>query len=549
MATRKPTRQRKVQRKTGRLSNSTEIRATDQNVSDVPSAELLNRLMLAYASATNADRQFVDWRDGLKPVGRRILYVMSKLTSKVKAQAVVGNTMSGYHPHGDSAIYGALVTLVNSPTAPVVGTGNWGKPTDGPAAPRYVECVLSEYGRSFFVPAFVNDTVTPFGDNYDNARKEPLVLPSLLPNVFFNGTAASIGVGISSVIPSFTPTSVLSIMLSILDGEKPDVKRWVRELQFFEPWGGHMIRTKENFQAFAEFLRSPIGKGSIMFSMDHVVDDARRVVTLKGFMPSRDTEKLIERIRELEIVRSVSMEGKGDTVVRFVAGINADQFQKAVAAVKRLLTIRRTFSITVLDRSPIDVNNPQEVKNKMIADEDYTVNFHTVGIPKLMGMWLKWRIDLERRSLEWRIDQLDAKIAMLLLLITAADNKPIVMKALDSNDPAGYLSKAFKWTRDQADMLLAKRIRQLSKADAGKFREQLAATKRTKADLQRRLKNPRKEVRDFLAAAKDAFVMERAPMGANVWRMKRKVAGMISGTIASTDVDDDSDSTAAAETV
>lgn len=536
MATRKP-RSGSKGIKTGDAQANAMLLAQDANVTDVKSADLLKRLMLAYASAVNTDRAFVDWRDGLKPVSRRVLYALSKQTAKIKSAKVVGDALGDYHPHSGEAIYGALVTMVNSGTAPANGLGNWGTPTDGCAAMRYTEATMSEFGRSMFVGSYINRDVTPFVDNYDNTKKEPLVLPSLLPNVFFNGTS-SIGVGLAARLPTFTPTSVLDVMVSVLDGQGFDPIRWAKTLKLFESWGGNLVRTRENMKAFVEFLKSPNGKGSLLFEMDHDVNEDNRTIVLRKFIPVGDTEKLIDKLRDLDIVRSVSQEGgKHTTVIRFVSGINAAQFDSAVSKVKKMITVRQAYSITVLDRVPIDVNNPQEVKNKMLADDDFVVNFHSVGVPKLMGMWLKWRIQLERDSLTWRIKQIDSKIDLLNLLIVAADNKPIIMKALDTSDPAAYLMKAFKWSLDQANTLLSRRIRQLSKADAGKFRDQLAQTLKVKTDLQRRLKNPKKEVRDFLANARDAFALEQTGMGMDVYRLKSKISSLIAGADASETTD------------
>ena len=794
MATRKTSKPSRARRgKSGDADQLAMMAAPDPNITDVGSAELLKRLMLAYASSVNTDRAFVDWRDGLKPVGRRVLFALSKFHRKVKSANVVGDAMGGYHPHGDclrgntlvpllngktttirrlaesgagslwvlayderkrdyvpakahawrvgqvthrmfrvrlstgeslemtanhpiltergwvraedltvgdalvggtliqdtyrhvatrtgrrtlhsivggatngaladdevyhhrdedrhnnnpsnlevltraehsieltwgeyedaalsqaggnaskvlyaqpehvrtrlgvsspyeamqaippehlclvsdvrevilpesepfydftveghanmivcppgrlrgrrdqtfvvahnSAIYGALVTLVNNGVSPAVGIGNWGTPTDGCAAQRYTEVLMSEFGKAFFLPAYIHKEVTPYVDNYDGSRKEPLVLPALLPNVFFNGTA-SIGVGMAARLPTFTPTSVLDVMVSVLDGQGFDAVRWAKTLQFHEPWGGHLIRSRENMQAFVAFLKDPKGKGSLQFVMDHEVNEGNKTLILRGFIPVGNNESLINRIRELDVVRSVSAEGgKHTTVVRFVSGLNAEQFDRAIGKIKKLLTVRQSFAVTVLDREPIDVNNPQAVRNKMLADDDFIVNFHSVSVPKLMGMWLKWRIQLEVSSLNWRIAQLDARLGVLELLITAASNRKVVNAALDSDNPAAYLAKAFKWTLEQANTLLDRQIRQLSRLDANKFRAQVAETKRTRADLVRRLRNPKKEVRDFLAGARDAFAPEVAPMGKRGFMLKRKIATLIAG------VDDD----------
>ncbi|WP_280525836.1 DNA gyrase subunit A, partial [Cellulomonas uda] len=156
----------------------------------------MQRSYLDYAMAVIVGRALPDVRDGLKPVHRRVLYAMYDGGYRPdrqfsKCSRVVGDVMGKYHPHGDSAIYDALVRLVQdwSLRYPLVaGQGNFGSPGDDPAAaPRYTECKMAPLAMEM-VRDIDEDTVE-FGDNYDGRTQEPQVLPSRFPNLLVNGSA------------------------------------------------------------------------------------------------------------------------------------------------------------------------------------------------------------------------------------------------------------------------------------------------------------------------------------------------------------------------
>lgn len=167
----------------------------------------MQRSYLDYAMAVIVGRALPDVRDGLKPVHRRVLYAMYDGGYRPdrqfsKCSRVVGDVMGKFHPHGDTAIYDALVRLVQdwSMRYPLVaGQGNFGSPGDDPAAaPRYTECKMAPLAMEMVRD--IDEDAVDFGDNYDGRTQEPLVLPSRFPNLLVNGSAG-IAVGMATNIP------------------------------------------------------------------------------------------------------------------------------------------------------------------------------------------------------------------------------------------------------------------------------------------------------------------------------------------------------------
>ena len=487
---------------------------------DAPLNKTMHDLILNYSSAVLLERVIPDFRDGLKPGARRLMFVMDKLARKqVKSARIVGEVMGKYHPRGDSGIYTALTTMVNQGTPPAIGVGNWGSIVggslvDSPAAMRYTEAHLSKYGQSFFSPSYANPTVCTRVPNFDHNFTEPLVLSSLLPNVLFNG-ASAIGIGVAVNLPSFSPPSVLTVMESVLRGEKPDLKWVARTLKFFEPWGGHFVKSKANLESMLEFLKS--NKGSVLFDSEYEEFRDQKKLSIYGISPGVRVESLLAKIRLLPEVKYVSQSGKArEYQVQFDKGINYDQYDAAMAKIRKLLVSRQHYSVAVTERLP-----KGEGKNKLelnlISSDDYDVDFIILSVPQLILRWLKWRVQLEARSIQWRVDQAEIKLGSLRLRIEAASNLDVIKSALESKDPCRYLMKAMKWTGDQANDILDLQLRRLQRLDLDKLRaqvkEKLAYVKSLKQ------KDPKHEVLLFLEAARKAFVLKTNDRSMQYWEL------------------------------
>ena len=188
-----------------------------------------------YANETIIRRALPDVRDGLKPVHRRVVFAMYELGLDVdlfvnsekaykKCARIVGDAMGKYHPHGDSSIYGALVTLAQEfkNSIPMIdGYGNFGSWDDGPAAMRYTEARLSKYGSSLLYG--LNKSAVPFQNNFDDSEKEPVVLPALLPNLLINGISG-IAVGYSCNVPTHNVLEVCDAFSYRIEHPKCELK-------------------------------------------------------------------------------------------------------------------------------------------------------------------------------------------------------------------------------------------------------------------------------------------------------------------------------------
>src|ERR1041384_772927 len=190
---------------------------------DEPLSEALSRRYLAYALSVITDRALPDVRDGLKPVQRRVLYAMNEMRLSPEAAArkcakVVGEVMGGYHPHGDQSIYDTLVRMAQdfAQRYPLVdGQGNFGNiDGDNPAAMRYTEARLTEVARLLLDG--IDEDAVEFRPTYDNAGKEPVVLPGGFPNLLANGSQG-IAVGMATPIPPHNAAELCDAALFLID--------------------------------------------------------------------------------------------------------------------------------------------------------------------------------------------------------------------------------------------------------------------------------------------------------------------------------------------
>ncbi|MEO6987411.1 MAG: DNA gyrase subunit A, partial [Aquihabitans sp.] len=191
--------------------------------------EEMERSFLDYSMSVIVSRALPDVRDGLKPVHRRILWGMHDVGARpdrtfMKCARVTGEVMGKYHPHGDSAIYDALVRLAqpHSLLHPLVsGHGNFGSPDDGAAAARYTECRLAPLAMSML--ADIDEDTVDFADNYSGEFSEPLVLPSRYPNLLVNGNQG-IAVGMATNIPPHNLGEVIDATNYLIDHPEADVE-------------------------------------------------------------------------------------------------------------------------------------------------------------------------------------------------------------------------------------------------------------------------------------------------------------------------------------
>jgi DNA gyrase subunit A len=459
---------------------------TDKFIVDEGLDDFGIRSMIVYATAVNLDQSVPDIFDGCKPVYRRVLYTASQHEKKyVKTARIVGDCMGRYHPHGDTAIADTIETLVNMPTSPIKGSGNWGSITDNAAAMRYTEMKLSQYGLSFFHPDYICKEVTPFIPNYDDSETEPAILPARLPNVLLNG-ADGIGVGITTNLPTFTPESVIGVMKRLLQKEQLEPVDYAKAMKYASTRGGQLVKNTENRKGWLQMFEEP--RGRIQFESALEVDRDHKNITISDWAPGMKGDRLlkfIEKVRAFpETQRCYNVKGAATFIIECKQAYNFQQFDKFVEKVRTATRIRLSFRLHVTHREVSVVDGVVKEQVKIIA----------LSIPDMLKMWLKLRLQLEVKSLTFQITRQEKVIAHSKLLIYACDHLESGMQALRSKEPRATLQKLMEISAEEAQTLLDLRFIQWSKLDQTKIREKLKDQQQELKRLQAALKTPRAQV-------------------------------------------------------
>jgi DNA gyrase subunit A len=478
-------------------------------VAEIPTrtlAEEVEAAFLEYSMSVIVSRALPDIRDGLKPVHRRILWAMHDANLRpdrpfVKCARVVGDVMANYHPHGDAAIYEALVRMGQpfSLTAPLVDKhGNFGSPSDPPAASRYTECRLSQIAMEML--AGIDEGTVDFEPNYDASRDEPLVVPARLPNLLVNG-AQGIAVGMATNIPPHNLAEVCNAALRLVDkpdATLPEVMRHVKGPDF--PTGGLIMGDDGIKDAYRT------GRGTIRVRARHEIEPVKRggqaiVLTEVPFQTSVDAiaGKLAELVESGKIdgVRDIRNEsGQGKT--RLVIELRPD-------------------------------TNPQIVLNNLFkhtaAQGTFPVNMvalvdgvpHTVTLLEALRGWLDHQIVVVTRRTQFRLEKAAARLHIVEGLVKAVDMIDAVVKAIrQSKDRAAardaLMGKRFGFSEIQANHILDMplgRLTQLGRDELAKEHKDLEATIRELRRILARRDVLMTVIRDELTAIRDAHKAPR----------------------------------------
>src|SRR5271163_84694 len=430
---------------------------------DVNLREALEERYLAYALSTIMGRALPDARDGLKPVHRRILYGMHVLkldpgTAFKKCAKIVGDVMGSYHPHGNEAIYDALVRLAQDFASryPLVdGQGNFGNiDGDNPAAYRYTEARMTDVARLMLEG--IDEDAVEFKPTYDNSSKEPAVLPGGFPNLLANG-AQGIAVGMATSIPPHNAAELCDAALHLID--KPEAKsrsllKWVKGPDF--PTGGIVVDSKESIaEAYAT------GRGSFRTRAKWIQEEGARgtwviVITEIPWLvqKSRLVEKIAELLndKKLPLLENVRDESAED--IRLV-------IEPKSRAVDPELLMESLFRLTELEsRIPLNLN--VLVKGRIPK---------VLGLAECLREWLDHLRDVLLRRTNYRKQQIEHRLEVLGGYLIAYLNIDKVIKIIRSEDePKPALMKAFKLTEVQADAILNMRLRSLRKLEEFEIR-------------------------------------------------------------------------------
>ncbi len=446
------------------------------HVEDVALQVALEERYLAYALSTIMNRALPDARDGLKPVHRRILYGMRLLrldpnSAFKKSAKVVGDVMGNFHPHGDQAIYDALVRLAQdfSQRYPLVdGQGNFGNiDGDNAAAMRYTEARLTEVAR--LIIDGIDEDAVDFRPSYDGTDKEPAVLPAAFPNLLANGSQG-IAVGMATSIPPHNAAELCDAALHLIDTPNARSKtllKYVKGPDF--PTGGICVDPPE---AIAEAYAT--GRGSFRVRARWHQEEGPRgtyliVITEMPWLVQKS--RLVERIAELlndkklPLVADVRDESAED--VRLV-------IEPRARTVDAALLMESLFKLTELEnRIPLNMN--VLVKGRIPK---------VLGLAEALTEWLEHRREVLVRRSKFRRAQIDHRIEVLGGYLVAYLNLDKVIKIIRTQDePKPVLMKTFRISDVQADAILNMRLRNLRKLEEMEIRGEEKALKEERSKL------------------------------------------------------------------
>jgi DNA gyrase subunit A len=439
----------------------------------------MERSFLEYSMSVIVSRALPDVRDGLKPVHRRILYSMFDQGLRpdrpyAKCAKVVGEVMGTYHPHGDSAIYDALVRMVQdfSMRHPLIsGHGNFGGtgPDEGAAAMRYTECRLAPLALELLDS--IDEETVDFEANYDNSTQQPTVLPARFPNLLVNGSQG-IAVGMATKIPPHNLGEVIDATLHLLanpEATPDDLMVFVKGPDF--PTGAQILGR----QGILDAYRS--GRGSVKMravaEIEESTKDVRIVVT--EFPYEVSVESVEEKIYDL--VKN------GD-----IDGISAVQNDSAGRKARLVVKLKRDANANV-------------VLNKLYKNTSlqttFAVNMLALvdGVPRTLNLaqalthYIAHQVEVLTRRTQFRLRKAEARAHIVEGLLKAIDMLDLVIAAIRGSDDRGaariaLMATPFDFSEEQANHILDMTLGRLTRLGRSELEDEMAKLLETIAELQ-----------------------------------------------------------------
>jgi DNA gyrase subunit A len=451
-------------------------------------------------------RALPDVRDGLKPVHRRIIWDMEDQgfrpdRAHVKCARVTGDTMARFHPHGDSAIYDALVRMAQpfSLRHPLIDFhGNYGSPDFGPAAARYTECRLNPLAMQLL--ADIDEDTVDMIPNYDGSTEQPLVLPARFPNLLVNGSQG-IAVGMATNIPPHNLGEVIDAVVHLLDNPDAtadDLMEHVKGPDF--PTGASILGKAGIIDAYRT------GRGSVKMRATLAIEEAKNgrmeiVVTALPYQTS--CSAIASRIQDLvdggdldgiADVNDASSGGKTNLIITLKRDANANVVKNNLF---KLTQLQSTFSINMValvDGVPRQVN----LRDALVA--------YVKHQREVITRRSQFRLDKAKRRehiLEGRIKALDV-IDAIIALIRASDDVATARE--------GLMAAPFEFSEVQANDILDMQLRQLTRLSRLDLQTELDETRANIIDLQEILDSPERlstVIRDEITEIKNTFATPR----------------------------------------
>ena len=476
-------------------------------VQPAPIVEEMQKSYLDYAMSVIVSRALPDVRDGLKPVQRRIIYAMHEQglhhTSRYqKSAAVVGEVMKNLHPHGDAPIYEAMVRMAQNFSMRymlVDGQGNYGSiDGDSPAAMRYTEAKLSAIADELLRD--INKNTVNFIDNYSGTTQEPVLLPSVIPNLLLNG-ASGIAVGMATQIPPHNLGEVCDALVYMIghpDATVEDLLQFIKGPDF--PTGASIYDQTEIIAAYAT------GKGRIVMRAKAEIDETPQgkmqiIVSELPYQVNKAT--LIARIADL--VKDKKLEGIADLrdesdrkqMVRIVFDLKRDAKPQAL--------LNNLYKHTYM-QSVFNVN--------LVALSDGVP--HLLTLKRILEEFIHHRQTVVRKRSEFELAEAKAREHILEGLKIAVDNIDAVIetikKSKDAEAARNNLMDKFKFSELQAVAILDMQLRRLAALERQKIEDELAMVRETIAYLEDLLAHPEKVlkvIKDELTKIKEKYGDDR----------------------------------------
>jgi DNA gyrase subunit A len=469
--------------------------------------EEMERSFIEYSMSVIVSRALPDVRDGLKPVHRRILYSMFDQGLRpdrphVKCAEVVGRVMGVYHPHGDQAIYDALVRMVQefSMRLPLIdGHGNFGGtgPDEGPAAMRYTECRLDPLALELM--AAIDEETVNFVPNYSNSAEEPVVLPARFPNLLVNGSQG-IAVGMATNIPPHNLGEVIDATVHLIDHPEAtpdDLMNFVKGPDF--PTGALILGRQGILDSFRT------GRGSIRMRAVADIEEGRSGTTIVVTeLPYQTSVEVVEQ-KIHDLVRGGDLDG--------IAEVQNDS-----AARKPRLVVR-------LKRDA----NANVVLNKLYKHTPLQTTFgvntlalvdgvpRTLNLAQMLGHYVAHQVEVVTRRTEYQLRKARARAHIVEGLLKAIDMLDAVIAAIrgSADRPearVALMAEPFSFSEEQANHILDMQLGRLTRLGRSELEEEMAKLRATIAELEAILADDtrlRGVIKTELGEVRDKFADER----------------------------------------
>ena len=429
----------------------------------------MSRSYLEYAMSVIVGRALPDARDGLKPVHRRILYAMHELGMTPdrpfrKCARVVGEVLGKYHPHGDTAVYDALVRMAQDFTmrSPLIdGHGNFGSvDNDPPAAMRYTECRLKNLTSDAILRDIESETVD-FGDNFDGSQQEPLVLPARIPQLLLNGSSG-IAVGMATNIPPHNLGELIEGLVALI--YNPDITD-IELMQYIPgpdlPTGGQILGTSGIKEAYTT------GRGSITMrgvatieTLENPGRPDRDAIVITQLPFQTNKAALIEKIAEM--VNDKRLEGIADIRdesdrdgMRIVVELRRDAYPRVVLN-------------NLYKQTPLQANFGANMLALVNGDPQL------LTLSKFLKVFLEFRIEAITRRTQYELRKAEERDHLLQGLMIALLNLEamieLIRSAADTPSARQQMMEIYGLTDSQADAILQMQLRRLTALEAEKIR-------------------------------------------------------------------------------